>query len=156
MIASRESWKIKPFAQGSAIPYAVEFSSEEYQKLRAGLVPQQMEDKWFVYFEEPYLFFHRSWTGFPVYRLTLAGKNGCAIVTEALCSSSREDLRDPEYQAQLLDFLVSNLLLGKAREFPVPPGLREPAPGVFQHHVAGTGYRQKHDRPRKPWWAFWR
>jgi hypothetical protein len=30
---------------------------------KAGFVPREMEDKWFVFSEEPWLFVHRSCTG---------------------------------------------------------------------------------------------
>jgi len=49
---------------------------------------------------------------------------------------------DSNYQIRLLDFLVSNLLLGQSEPFPVPPDVTEPMPGVFQHHVSGTAYPQ--------------
>jgi hypothetical protein len=60
-----------PFKEGVRLPYQAAFDRVEFARLRAGLIPQQMEDKWFIYYEEPHLFLHRSWTGAPVYRLTL-------------------------------------------------------------------------------------
>jgi len=30
-----------------------------------------MEDKWFIYFENGWLYFHRSWTGFGIYKAQL-------------------------------------------------------------------------------------
>jgi len=71
-----------------------------------------MEDKWFVYYEEPHLFIHRSWTGQPVYRLTLNSTPEEAQVVEALWSKDLATMADADlnYQAQLVDFLLSNLL----------------------------------------------
>lgn len=39
--------------------------------IRDGLDPQQMEDKWVVFYEDSTLFVHRSWTGLPFAEATL-------------------------------------------------------------------------------------
>jgi hypothetical protein len=142
MKAIADSWKREPFTTGLAISYKERFSEVEYIKLQEGLIPRAMEDKWFVYFDEPYLFFHRSWTGKPVYRVRLSAHADGATVTEALCVSDVLELTGAAYQVRLLDFLISNLLLGKAKPFPLPDGLVEPAKGVLQHAISGTGYPQ--------------
>ena len=141
MTATANSWKHKPFLAGRPIPYAESFSGPEYSKLREGLIPQAMEDKWFIYFDEPHLFLHRSWTGEPVFRVRLTASGDGAAVAEALCVSDLLQ-NGPEYQAVLLDFLIGNLLLGKAKPFPMPDGQTEQARGILQHHVSGTGYEQ--------------
>jgi hypothetical protein len=43
------------------------FAPEEYGELQKGILPEQMEDKWFIYFEDDRLYFHRSWTGYCTY-----------------------------------------------------------------------------------------
>ena len=91
---------------------------------------------WFIYYEEPHLFFQRSWTDQPVYRLTLNPTLKGAEVTEALVPDLAAALNpDLNYQTKLLDFLLSNLLLGHSKPFPMPQGVREPMPGIFQHHI---------------------
>lgn len=142
MRATADSWKREPFTTGVVIPYQDRFFESEYAKLQEGLIPGVMEDKWFVYFEEPYLFLHRSWTGQPVYRARLSACGDGATVTEALCVPRVLEANGPVYQARLLDFLISNLLLGKAKPFPVPDGFVEQAKGAFQHAISGTGYPQ--------------
>jgi hypothetical protein len=116
--------KLEPFTTGVSVPFTARYSHEEYARLQEGLIPKAMEDKWFIYFDEPHFFLHRSWTGQPVYRVKLAGDPDGAIVTEAL------------------DFLIGNLLLGKTKPFPMPPEVVEPARGAIQHAVSGTRYRQ--------------
>jgi hypothetical protein len=164
MSASAISWKHEQFKQGVPIPYRTTFDTGQFARLKIGLVPLEMEDKWFIYFEEPHLFLHRSWTGQPVYKLTLKSLPIGAEVIEALWSETGSPDFDSEYQARLLDFLIANLLLGQSKQFPVPPGLTEPMPGVFQHHVSGTGYPQSSTHPAevqsakkatRRWWRIW-
>lgn len=60
-IATRTSWKIKPMPEARAeVPYARTFDAAEYVRLQRGLIPEQMEDKWFIFFEAPWLFLHPS------------------------------------------------------------------------------------------------
>ena len=40
------------------------YSEAEVVRLHAGLEAREMEDKWDVVYEAPWLHFHRSWTGF--------------------------------------------------------------------------------------------
>jgi hypothetical protein len=155
MPALAESSKREPFTIGLPIPYRADFAEADYIRIREGLIPREMEDKWFVYFEEPNLFLHRSWTGKPAYRVTFAAIGQSVSVVEALCTTDLLQVNGPQYQARLLDFLISNLLLGQAKPFPMPDGVKEPAKGVFQHAVSGTGYPEVIAEPR-PWWRFWR
>ncbi len=43
-----------------SIPCQEAFAAQECERLRQGLVPEAMEDKWAVRFEAPFLYFHRS------------------------------------------------------------------------------------------------
>jgi hypothetical protein len=166
MPASATSWKHEPFKEGVPLSYRAVLDGEQFVRVKTGHIPRAMEDKWFIYYEEPHLFLHRSWTGQPVYRLTLQSEPNGAEVTEALWSRDIADASalDPDYEVRLLDFLISNLLLGLAKPFPMPPGLTEPMHGVYQHHIAGTGYPQSSTKPKKAqsptkpqkaWWHIW-
>jgi hypothetical protein len=154
MRATPASWEHKPFKDVVPIPYQATFNAMQFARLRMGLVPQEMEDKWFIYFDEPYLCVHRSWTGQPVYRLMLKQLPDGAEVAEAPWSREIADAastsQGPDYQTRLLDFLLSNLILGQSKPFPMPSGFQEAAHGVFQHHISGTGYRQSRTKPHKP------
>ena len=127
----------RTFHGGCPASVSGRYNSEQCARLKMGFVPQEMEDKWFVYYDEPHLFFHRSWTGQPVYRLRLTSVPKGVEVTEALLAknladrSSNWDLAaspdwDSDYQVRLLDILVSNLLLGQAKSFPKLTGQTEP------------------------------
>lgn len=48
----------------------------EINNLKNGYSPQEMDDKWFLYCENNKLFFHRSWTGFCIYIVSIENENG--------------------------------------------------------------------------------
>src|SRR5215510_8117172 len=60
MAATTDRRKHTPFTVGVAMPFQAAFSLEELDRIREGLMPAAMEDKWFGCFEEPHLFPHRS------------------------------------------------------------------------------------------------
>jgi hypothetical protein len=147
--ATSSSWKLIPFNDGVPLEYHAVFNSDEFSKLEAGVIPKAMEDKWFIYYEEPFLFFHRSWTGAPVYRLTIEKTPDGARIMESLLATQwiKRKETDLGYEAKLIEFLVSNLLLGQDIPFPLPEYARGYEPGAYQHNIAGTGYREMPVKP---------
>ena len=70
--ATRESWKILPLPEKRVeIPFERTFTADEYQELARGVIPQEMEDKWFIFCENDVLYFHRSWTGYCILQVPL-------------------------------------------------------------------------------------
>jgi hypothetical protein len=131
--ATRDSWQTRPMpAARVRIPYDRAFTGDELAKLARGLVPGEMEDKWFIFFERGELFVHRSWTGVCVYVVRL---NDRAVV-EAWANrdpaqyGETDDARD----ARMLGFVVDRLLLGLAVPFP-----EAGASSLLVHHVVGYG-----------------
>jgi len=120
--ATRDSWKRVPMPeQKKWIPVDRIFSEEEYQRLQIGLVPQEMEDKWFIYFEEGWLFFHRSWTGRCIYQVRVepCGPQGVLSasqyrIAETWVSRDASIYRytDDDHDRALLLFFIERLLLG--------------------------------------------
>lgn len=145
------------FQEGKPLPYRRIFSESEFARLRKGLIPRQMEDKWFIYFEDPYLFFHRSWTGHAFCRLKLSRTAQGAHVFEAFSDKdiAKNSKFEQAYLPLLLDFLISNLLLGESKPFPVPSDIKESLRALYQHSISGTGYPAIAVVLRKPWWRFW-
>jgi hypothetical protein len=140
MTADKDSWKREPFTGGLPIPFQATFSSTELSRLRKGLIPKSMDDKWFIYFESPYLYLHRSWTGKLIYRVELRMVGEGASVVECLSDPETLNRMGTDFQAALVDVVISNLLLGKRKPFPAPDGLMDPKKSILQHNVSGTGY----------------
>ncbi len=68
----RSDWINEPMGPAFAeFSLDIRLSSEAMNVVRLGLIPNQMEDKWFLFFEEPVLHFHRSWTGFEAFTMRI-------------------------------------------------------------------------------------
>ena len=141
----------------SVLDYREEFSSEEFETISRGLIPQDMDDKWLIYLEGNTLYLHRSWTGICIYQLVFVADSGKHTVCRALVNRDRNQYgeTDGAYDSKALHFLINNLLLGKQVEFPMPAGLSEVIPrGAVQHQFSGTAYPEK-PAEATPWWKFW-
>lgn len=122
------------------LPYERRFSAAEHARLAQGLVPAQMEDKWFIYLENGLLRLHRSWTGACIYGVRLEMDGEQSVVKEAWVSRATSEYTrtDDAYDARLLSFLVERLLLGREVPFPVPDAIEGgDRASLYRHHVVG-------------------
>ena len=89
--ATRFSWQIFEMpVRNAKLLFKMRFSPAEVARLKKGLIPQQMEDKWFVFFENNWFNFHRSWTGYCIYRLRLEPDGECYRIAEAWVNRDAE------------------------------------------------------------------
>ena len=95
-------------AQRASLLLELTFDNVEFEKLAAGSVPKEMEDKWFSYFERPWLYLHRSWTGFCVYQVRFDADGGSNRVAEVAVNRNRDQYRglSDEQDALLLKILL--------------------------------------------------
>ena len=62
--ANQDSWNILPLPTSRiSLGFAATYDDSEAERMRQGFIPRQMEDKWFIYFADGWLYFYRSWTG---------------------------------------------------------------------------------------------
>ena len=120
-IASRISWKCKPLPkQKNRLDHHPAFDDLEAEQLAAGFIPREMEDKWFIFFENGLLHMHRSWTGYCIYRVQFEdGPDGCRA-TEAIVNDDPDQYRangDPR-EIESLRALIRILLLRRPTPYP--------------------------------------
>jgi hypothetical protein len=96
------------------------FSRDDVRKMRMGLVPEQMEDKWFIYWKRNTLYFHRSWTGYCVYVVRFDKNVEFFTMVEADVNREPEQYRgtSDELDARMITYLIEVLLLQRESEFP--------------------------------------
>lgn len=120
-IADPSHWKIKEMpVKRNVIALNGTFSLEEVEAMRYGLVPEQMEDKWFVYWQEDALHFFRSWTGICVYIVRFVPEGASYRMVEAIVNRDPDQYKetDDKRDAKMISFLIGVLLLHKSVEFP--------------------------------------
>jgi hypothetical protein len=139
--ATRTSWKTVPMPEARArIPYTRTFDAAEHERITRGIVPEQMEDKWFIFHEAPWLWFHRSWTGVAIYGVRLAATDAGSAVEEAWVNRAPEQYRetDDAHDAAILGYLVERILLGRTdAEFPIRASVDPSKAPLIVHHVVG-------------------
>jgi hypothetical protein len=116
MRATRESWQTNGMPENkSLLKFTRHFSLAEFNRLSLGLVPEQMEDKWFIFFEEPGLFFHRSWTGDCIFKLLLQPDGDGYCISEAWVNRDPHQYNSsgPASDIEWLTKLVERLVLDK-------------------------------------------
>ncbi|MFN6528848.1 hypothetical protein [Nostoc sp. ChiSLP03a] len=109
-IAKRNDWKTEPMLSVCKnITLKKVYSQEEFDRIAAGVIPEQMEDKWFIFYEAPWLYLHRSWTGFCIFKVRFevvaeTVKIAKVQVNRELAQySNTDDERDASMLAILLD-----------------------------------------------------
>ena len=124
-MATRGSWHdIKPLPQ-QRVALSIErvFTEKEYELIRRGVIPESMDDKWFIFLEDDVLYFHRSWTGFCIYQVSLEKDGAQYRVVEALANRDSDQFSgtDEHYDVELLTYLIDEFLLLRSPIFPDPP-----------------------------------
>jgi hypothetical protein len=106
---TRASWKTLPAPERrERLDVSDIFSDAAADRMRGGHVPVDMDDRWFIYFEDGWLHFHRSWTGAQIFAIRL---DGCPLgvrVIEGWASREPEQYRSPsiEHDRQMVVGLI--------------------------------------------------
>jgi hypothetical protein len=120
--AKRSDWKIKEMSEHSIqLPFKLVMSEGSLNRIKQGVIPDQMEDKWFVFFENNWLYFHRSWTGACIFKVRFEKTTTGYESAEAWASRDENFYASTnvEYDAALLLYLIRGFLLGEEVPFPV-------------------------------------
>jgi hypothetical protein len=121
MKATSKSWKTEALpASRARLKLDRSFDAAGWDALQEGVIPEEMEDKWFIYEEGGWLNFHRSWTGFCVYRVGLRKTPAGCEIAEAWVNRDKEQYTcaDDAYDAQLLSWLIDVVLLKRPAPWP--------------------------------------
>ncbi len=117
-IAKRDDWKTEPMPCAfTNITLEQVYSQQEFERITAGVIPDCMEDKWFVFYEAPWLYMHRSWTGLCFFKARFE------VVGESVKIAQVQVNRDPaqysntneEYDASMLKMLLDSLTKRRLR-----------------------------------------
>ena len=110
--AKRTDWRIQDFPESYAT-FSLDRSltAGEYQKLQHGLVPQDMDQKWFIFHEEGWQYFFRSGTGQGVFRVKVEPQDGGCLLSEAHAALPQHaEGSDTAEALRMVNVLVDSLL----------------------------------------------
>lgn len=117
--ATRSSFRTMPLPdRREDLKMSLQYSLNDYNKIKAGLVPNDMDDRWFIFFEEGWLYLYRSWSGFCVYGARFEDTPTGGFLSKAWVNADKEQYNpsEPGEEAQLLENLIAELLLSRRRE----------------------------------------
>ena len=105
------------------LDYQRTFTPAEYDKLRRGLVPRNMDQRWFIFMEDDWLFIHRDSSGFCIYQARVDRINDEYSVAEAYANRDPHQYKgvNDEYDKQMLGWIIECLLLGNKQSPPPRP-----------------------------------
>lgn len=112
--ATRKTHTIHPFPRRRVlILFDRRFTAEELEHVKLGVIPQEMEDHWSIFFEKGWLYFVRSWTGYCIYKVRVEQKNDTARITEGWVSRDPRQYgsTDAKYDSELLAEVIERVLL---------------------------------------------
>lgn len=118
-IAKPTDWNTKPMPEKNAcISLNREFSEDQMAKIKVGVVPEEMEDKWFVFFKDDVLYFHRSWTGYCIYMLQFKQIDNEWLATEFIVNQDAHQYMETDNNdRRKLSYLIDMLLLKQTSDF---------------------------------------
>lgn len=87
----------------------------QWDRISLGLVPQEMEDKWFIYEEGGWIYIHRSWTGVCIYKIRFEKTEDSLQIVEAYANRNPEQYTntDNKYDIQFIAWIIDCFLLGE-------------------------------------------
>lgn len=138
--ARRDSWKIKPMPSDCAeLTLDGVVSAEHYPLLTHGYIPRSPEDKWFIYFEDNQLHFHRATTGSCIFVLDIRPNDDHYLAPTVRVNRDPAQYRsiDDNYDVEVMAYLIDRYLLGRNPPFPQPSRLGKQHRQTHQQHVVG-------------------
>ena len=123
-VVKKDAWKSNELSKPHPIKANFRFTESQYAKIRFGLLPLQMEDKWFVYFDDGRIHLHRSWTGAKIYEAAIQKGEDCYTITEIIVERDMElySNTDDNEDVRSFSFLIGRGLLGLNVDAPVDTG----------------------------------
>jgi hypothetical protein len=89
------------------------FSASEIEKIKLGFRPDDMDEKWFIFYEEDRLYIHRSWTGYCIYivHFEKEGRDSVACEIDVNRNPKQNGVNDDSYDAQMAFWVIDFILL---------------------------------------------
>lgn len=86
--------------------------AEEFLKLSAGIKPASMDDKWFVYYQNESIYFHRSWLGHCIFIAQVEKEKNGVLLGNVIANKKPDQfgMQDIDAKKEMFNKLVDYLL----------------------------------------------
>ena len=123
-VVKKGDWKTKTFSKPHTIKANFRITESQYAKIRFGLRPLQMEDKWFAYFDDGRIHLHRSWTHAKIYEAAIQKGENCYTISELIVERDAEiySNTDDNGDVRSFHFLIGRGILGLQVDAPIGTG----------------------------------
>ncbi|MFN4014221.1 MAG: NUDIX domain-containing protein [Reyranella sp.] len=115
----KEDWRTLPMPkQRTTIALDLRYGAEEMHRIRKGFLPTSMDDKWFIWFDDPVLHLHRSWTGYTNYRVQFVPDGDGWRATSAVVNRNSKQYggKDDEEDRKNIAAYIDDLLVKRRSE----------------------------------------
>ena len=96
------------------IDLALTFDKSEFEKIKGGHKPNDMDDRWFIYSDNNWIYFHRSWTGDCIFKIMIEKIDDNRYSTKE-CWVERDEkkytIKDDNENRELIRQLIKDKLL---------------------------------------------
>lgn len=112
--ATKTSWQNFPMLSPKRIEIALHFNKRQYFMLTKGFIPEKVEDKWFIFYEDDWLYFHDVNTGLGIYKAQLIEETNGYSIKEFLVERNQDKKMNENDKIDIenISFLIARGLLG--------------------------------------------
>ena len=135
--AQRAAWELKLLPEARAeLGFTRTYDAADFARIRRGFTPQQMEDKWLIYYDDPWLWVHRSWSRFCIFRVRFEPGEAGFTAVESWVNRDPDQYKTTglEFDRAVLRFLIERLILERPVRFPVDGELTSGSPDALMHY----------------------
>ena len=79
-------------------------SKREYRSLIKGFKPHDMDERWFMYVEEDWIYLHRSWTGYCVFKAKIDTQSDGYMLTMLYINRDPDQYKSTNIEADINEF----------------------------------------------------
>jgi len=98
------------------IPFERTFTEVEFERARQEIMPETMDEHWFVVFEDPWLHIGRSWTGFTIFDVRIIKDGDRHRIAEVWANRDANQYGETDLrrEAETLRMVINHIILGNS------------------------------------------
>lgn len=105
---------LKPFPDSFfTLELKKELADSEFAKVKEGSLPENQDDRWIIYYDLPWLYFHRSWTRNCIYKIHITNEKASCFIDKVLINGDKnqykyEESKELDQFLEIFDLFVNS------------------------------------------------